>query len=197
MTRFHTTKEFLIVTALTVAVAVGFLPWLTCAKGKVEISSTLNNLKQIGMASNLYREDNLAYPLSLRPLVSIGYIPSKVCASALDNTKEGWANVFIKEQEAKSAMEPILPFRTSYVSLRTFGFHPGRINAIVESDAAGWLVDPTVGSSIQRPGWNWKGDYLRLCLTGNVVRRSQPWTKSTYRGLPADSINFEHLFQDK
>ncbi len=161
------------------------VPVYVIGKRSAKESYDLNSLRQIGVAADLYLQEQGAPALSCQPLVATHHVPKALVYAMLDPTKDGQANAWLEGQKARNpgVAEPVPSYPLTYLGLGDFGMHdieqaelgtkafPGPFKI------DGWLVDFTI-SEREHPTLpyedltNYVGRYRLLRLDGGVEMRA-------------------------
>jgi hypothetical protein len=172
------------------------LPVVMSAKKRALDTVDTSNLRQIGVANEMYLADN-AGPASISTLVDSGLLSIAVLSSPSDKTKEGIANRY---RNTDVETRPLIrPYRDSYVPI---GDMVGKafVQKLKETTNAGWVV--SLGQSQGRdPKYpltsGLLGNYLRLRYDGGVIRRRHVWLPTLdFEGTPALTTSTHWMFTD-
>ena len=171
----------LLVCITIVAVLAGIIsPILISAKRSAYIAQDTSNLRQCGVALELYASDHdTSHTYSVKTLSKAGYLPKSICSSQLDVTQRGIANNIAAEiHHALPTFDEETEFFWSNPSWITFGqFQSGFERKLGAFSGLGWMVS-VANCNPENPDRYLgiiNGSYLRLELDGSVVRRNTTW----------------------
>lgn len=185
----------LLVCMAIVSVLAGILAGvLGAAKHRGQVAADIETLRQLGLAANLYREDEGAdWPTGCQELVYAGRVPRELCSGRADPTDRGIANLLIPAQISHRSA----PFRSSFVGSEVTNavswsrfersFFPKGVSHV------GWLADCSsmrwpVGIESGMPGRGSR--YRRLTLEGSVIPRTLIY------GFESRAVYLHELFAD-
>lgn len=167
-----------------IAVLAGLiLPLISTSRTRARGANDLNNLRQLGLAANLYHEQEGYWPRGTDNLVHAGLIPVTVCSFMNDPSRSGIANG-IREKEDELPWAPIdkgpVSYRNSPAGFRDFAINPvDALKWVEASTDGGWLVDfstvhfPSERVRLQDPECVYcTGSYRRLGFDGAVIERN-------------------------
>lgn len=137
-----------------------------------------SQLHQLGLATNLYREQYDGWPENTQTLVNAGFITKAICKSPLDTSKEGWANRYLTARggDVSNYATLVAPFPNTYLcindvqTLRREELEP----LIAEQPNFGFFVSLTESTprwKSDNPTGPFDGFYRRVLMDGSVQRR--------------------------
>jgi type II secretory pathway pseudopilin PulG len=176
-------EAFTIVETLTAIVIIVVLAGLTFAglaqaKRQAWNSVDVHQLREVGIAAEMYRENAGVKSPLIDHLVDANLLSSTLVVSPLDTTRYGIAN-----HSRQRSGQRMTPYRLTYLSL------PEATSVLiptVEESRGGGMFVSLAGADPAIPGENppvsYKGRYLRLLFDGSVTSREIVW-KSSPSGL--------------
>jgi prepilin-type N-terminal cleavage/methylation domain-containing protein len=171
-------RGFTLVEILTVLSVIGILaalisPALIDARARSLFTTDLSNIRQIGMASQLYRENATEEVIpDLQELVKLNVIPPNLVVQKCDRTTNGLGNVpnLVKVKGSRA-------LKISYLAVDQ-SVTPAGISRLRETRGFGWLVTgchplkPISNSEVSRMEiLGEPRNYWRLGLDGSVIHR--------------------------
>jgi prepilin-type N-terminal cleavage/methylation domain-containing protein len=173
--RGFTLIELLVVIGIVALLAAILLPVFTQARIAAKRTTDVSNLRQIGVAHELYASafDDV-YCYSPPHLVDTGFAPTGILASQLDPTSEGLGELerLASEPRDNFTNQP-LNYKLSYLFILVVVGDPA---SYIRDASDGWLVSEADGRhppTIQ--AHHYSGDYLRLTMSGAVIKRHYQW----------------------
>ena len=182
-----TLVEIVTCIAIVVALAVIAASVLVRAKERSKVGVEISQMHQLGLAANLYHEQNNAWPKSIAELVDLKFISKEICLSPRDRFVGGWANTWLTDRggnylaaranfpntylslgnvEINDPEKEIGPFFTDYASFENLGLFV----SILDSQPR---VRPASDSLYWRNTFvPYMGIYRRVLLDGSVIVRS-------------------------
>jgi len=172
--------ELLVVVAIAAILTGLIFPAIAYAKIAGHRSSDLAELRQVGLATELYAQDNGEPTLYTQPLAENGYLTTAILVSELDITAPGYANHFRAFAHGRPDLLASAPtkYRDSFLPLPDCGVTAAGLAEVLSRRNAGWLVSfsdraptdplgraPDVSSSGELV---FQGVYLRLLMDGSV-----------------------------
>ncbi len=174
--------------AILVLLASLLLPAFVSAKRLALMTPDVSNLRQFAMAREIYMSDSDCRALWIAfPLVEGGYVPESLSASKLDFSATGLGNV--TRRHAVGAGH-VTAFKDSYSAVGDLNGHEFIEDRLQEREGFGWLISPSNGMmspEAETKGWvsaEPKGPYLRLTLSGGVLRRRFHTIRHPVNGEP-------------
>jgi prepilin-type N-terminal cleavage/methylation domain-containing protein len=175
-----TLVELLVVVAIVAVVAAIVLPVVSGTKRVAYSTADRSNLRQIGLARNLYMSETNVEPESVLPLINSGMISKEIVRSSFDvrqpDTRAAALDLGCRGLPFYRKYFASTEFPVSYVSMREVLCEPID-QAPKFLDSPGWLIafpnDPErsydqAASNLQ----NYRGNLLRLDRDGSVKTRS-------------------------
>ncbi|MEX2243579.1 MAG: type II secretion system protein [Fimbriimonadaceae bacterium] len=164
--------EILVVTAILAVVAGILIPVLLSSKRQAGLAVDISNLRQIGQAAEIYRQDtDGAWPLTVFPLLDGGILKGdQILRSPLDATPSGMSYLFSLEWETPAYQRTDV--FVSYVGVLQVGLDRDYFESDIRpATNPGWLVNLT-STERYRPNSKIRiGRYHRLFLDGSVAVR--------------------------
>jgi type II secretory pathway pseudopilin PulG len=160
--------EVLVAIMVVVVLTAITLPLLSRAKQSALSTDDLSNLRQLGLARQLYMESNDdQFDGDPGKLVGTGVGSYQIWISKSDSTITGWGNKFRTSLVGRFATEH--PFKTSYPSLYDYNIFDDRERLMPGNRA--WLFSPALAKAFGEKKDAWCGTILKLFLDGSVKTR--------------------------
>jgi|SRR5579885_1211659 len=146
--------ELLIVVLIIVVLSGLLMPALSSAKRSSEKSADITDIHQLGLAAELYAQNNEKLALSPLDFRDLPEWRSPLWASHLDPSRLGYRNdvlAFLGKTQAHYLTQ-IVPFKESYLTFEDL-FHQREeqyLSILRDRQGAGWLVD--FGDAVNEPG---------------------------------------------
>lgn len=183
-----TLVEVLIVVAVIAVVAAIILPVIARSRDRAVVVNDISNLRQIGMAAEMYQSDFGKWPDGLAPLIGPDYInDDRILRSPHDTYKEGASRRLSRllgfpERELDPSLPPV-----TYVSYKEAGIMLWYYDENLRSqNMSGWLINPVKFKLDAERGPYLVGSFERLLWDGSVqVRHIE-----TVRGINSDGYEF-------
>jgi prepilin-type N-terminal cleavage/methylation domain-containing protein len=192
-----TLVEILIVITI-IAILMGLvLPVLSKAKFEALKTTDVSNLRQMAIARSLYQESNDdSTGTRIRWMVNAGVVPKAICASPLDQTKEGLADLM--RYTADPPDNEHVSYKDSFVPAAEVMGKQTMLD-VESSRNGGWLVSlslcqPKTGPTLS-PSSGFQGRYLRLMMDGAVVQRVVIWRPT--KDAKKEESSFTWLYTDE
>lgn len=194
------TEVVVVVAVMAVGLSL-ILPGIVQVKRRAIGTVDISNLRQIGVASSLYREEFGQFPGSTRFLEMTQLVPKQILYSPIDPEPQGIANYLVKqvtggEEDTKSR---ITPYRRTYagpVDFNTQGFYARHSE---RGSNQGLFVDLTMSDCHEK--WYYcVGTYRRLLQDTSVVvrRHLDPLGPGQYWFVPAGLFaDFDQAWYDE
>jgi type II secretory pathway pseudopilin PulG len=184
LTLFELLVSIFILSTLLAVLTSALLRPKKSAKTMVDVS----NLRQIGLAMEMYREqhDSVSYVSS--SLIKSGQVDKNIFRSPLDQVEEGFANRYVRNVIAlmdKSNPYLNLPIPVSYIGVDAYRLESAKCLQL--GNGAGWMIR-THDLSLNGRGPSAFHFYLLLGIDGSV-RSMKP------KSAPRDG-GFEVLVED-
>jgi len=166
-----TVIEVLTVTVIIVMLAALTFAGLAQAKKTAWNSVDIHQLRQAGIAAEMYREDTGVKSPLVDRLVDANLLSSALVVSPLDTTLRGIAN-----HSRQRSGQKLAGYRLTYISL------PEATSVLIpkiEDSRGGGMMVSLAGAAPAVPGEDppisYKGRYLRLLFDGSVGSREIVW----------------------
>ena len=191
--------EILFVLGIVIVLATLVMPALIGAKRQSKVAVDISNLRQIGMAVALYREQFDALPYRSAQLAAGNFVPIEILCSPNDPSEEGFANVLTRLSfKPKSFADTfVTKYKSSYVG---FGDVSGTELAfdltVAPFENPGLFVALSYDAMRTRNGAIFKGAYYRLLLDGSVQRRAHRIVSGEKRDRTWRGATLVQLFAD-
>jgi len=157
---------------LVVILVLVFAGWGS-SRAKAAESSSLQSLRQLALAAELYRADSGEYPVSARFLVAQGRISREQVSFSQDQTPAGMAELVATDAYRGLTREaPPLSYRLTPSGFLEWAVQNHVQRFSEQAPDGGWLVDLSV-SELPHPGNPLifsRGFYRRLLYDGSVQR---------------------------
>ncbi len=163
--------ELLVVVLIIVLLLGKVTTALVKSKERAKSTVDISNLRQIGLAMEMYRSDSGATDYALLDLVNSGRIDLSLTTSPRDNTKEGYAVWLTKNQIAVPDEDhPYLHVRHRLSVVGADAFKLETDECLTTNQAnAGWaLLFDTMDENTVQPKFG--EPYFKLHLDGSVHR---------------------------
>lgn len=173
----YTLIEVIAVLSIVVILFALLTPALSGGKLRAELATETSRMHELGVAANLYHNDNNAYAMSASTLVEAGLVPRGEVVSPVDETRRGWANEMVAELAHKSGAYSGLEtaYRRSFIGIGDYAMHSSIFESeVLGNENPGWLVSlsGTTKSKYSHTLWSMpEGSYRRLLMNGEVVTR--------------------------
>ncbi|MCA0361743.1 MAG: hypothetical protein LCH41_11905 [Armatimonadetes bacterium] len=157
---------------VVMAIAAITFPVLTKAKAEAFATSDIGNLRQMGLARQMYLDLNDdRFDESIRPLVDARLVPAAIAVSSLDRTIDGWGNRFRARKFAQygRSADPH-EFKSSYPTINDNGLRQDDWMRMYPGNSA-WMFSPGRATSISLGESQFCGQLSRLKLDGSVQQR--------------------------
>lgn len=167
--------EMLICVAILIVLVAIVFPTLSSARRSSHLTQDVSNLRQFGVASELYSEANNGVIAGfLAPLHSAKLVPIELMESSLDSTKDGWLNLYLDHvaRSSPNVKNRKYPYKQSYFGFRDL-FRHSDIEAFKTLPGnPGWLVSVSPNSKydLNFPFKMLSGPVYRLHFDGSVKR---------------------------
>lgn len=174
---------------------------LVQARHRAYESMGMQNMRQLGLAASLYRDQAGDHPLGTAVLVDTGLVPPEICSSPADHFPAGFANRLIEDISVHDStfMALRVDYRSTYVGPREYRYGSSLFSEFVaEQPAAGWLVDLTRSEPRSETSLlsRYEGSYRRLLLDGSVVNRRHKALDVGAAGAPSLASHPFFMFCD-
>lgn len=165
--------ELLVSLGILIALLILVFSVWGSGRAKATESSSLQSLRQLGQAAEMYRSDFGEYPLSPSILVLRGRVDSRLLGFARDPFPQGLAEEVVRDKYRGMARgAPQLPYKMTPTGFLEWSVQADCRRLSEQAPDGGWLVDLSI-SELSLPGNPLifsKGFYRRLLYDGSVQR---------------------------
>jgi len=171
MKRAFSLVELLVVIAIIAVLAALLAPILIGAKRAAMFADDTARLRQVSIGTQLYQSDTDDKPVwQLIPVVTAGYVPPMMCASRLDFSSVGVANL---NRQRSHRDKTQVSYKDSYIAVGDMHYPEFIEGKLLEMPGFGAIASFSNAMSIPyEPSVSApSGPYLRLRIDGSIVRR--------------------------